>query len=260
MKIFLKNKLILLVLIALPLNFASANQLKPLTLEAEDGARITGFVFEEKDTPASAPIALMFHGMTRSSLDWLADGFPTYGGKVSEILLAKGYRLVAVDARAHGVRKESLSPYKRVKALHSGNTAPYIEMIEKSVDDYRLVLAHIKEKYPEATQILAIGYSMGSQMAIMTTAKNPAITHLITMVPPHVGEAESVAPRTFSANVNTPWLLLTASKDQFSTQEQYAALAAAGTGPTEHQIFEGGHALPETYLATIEEWLKTIDK
>lgn len=248
------KSLVLILLLALAPEKLSATDLKPLVLKSEDDQDITGYIYENPKTPDTAPVAILFHGMTRSSLDWLADGFPTYGGKFSKLLLSKGFRILAIDARAHGYRQGPVSAYDTIKSLRKGDKGPYQSMVQLSVADYKAVLAYASANYPNAKSTLLAGYSMGAQMAMIVTAGTPQITHLITMVPPYVGEVPSVSPLTHAPSIKAPWLLLTANSDRFSTIEQNRHLADEAISVS-HVTFDSDHALPETYLESVNQWL-----
>jgi predicted alpha/beta-fold hydrolase len=83
----------------------SQNDIQQLTFEASDGNRITGFIYQKRQTPEEAPLAFLMHGLTGSSLHWLAPGNLSYGDQITAYLVNSGYRVIALDARAHGVRK-----------------------------------------------------------------------------------------------------------------------------------------------------------
>lgn len=238
----------------------AGTRMEALVLDARDGERINGFVYQSEKTPKGAPIALLMHGLTGNSLHWIADGFPSYGGKLSDMLIEKGYRIVAIDARAHGVRKNKLSPIDRVMNARKGEPAAYRAMIENTIADYNSVIAKLQENFPDTKRIIAIGYSMGAQMAVLLAAQNDAVTHIITMVPPYVGNVPMVAPVTYAGGVKVPWLLLTANKDQFSTPEQNAKLAAAASVPVDHKTYRSGHVLPVEYLVEVETWTAALQE
>ncbi len=57
--------------------FAQTN-VQQLALEAPDGNRITGFIYQNIKTEKDAPLAILMHGMTGSSLGWLAYNHGAY--------------------------------------------------------------------------------------------------------------------------------------------------------------------------------------
>jgi len=226
-----------------------------LGYDAPDGSRITGFVYQSANTAKDAPVAVLMHGLTGSSLYWLAADNFSYGDEVTAMLLARGYRIVALDARVHGARRVDRKPMALVKDARKGDTEAYQKMINDTVGDYKFLLDRLMKNFKDTKQVLVVGYSMGAQMGTLLAAQDDRITHLATMVPPAVRNVPEVSPIKFASEVKVPWLLLTASKDEFSTNEQNAELiATAGKTPT-NVSFESGHALPQSYVAAIESWL-----
>lgn len=228
--------------------------------EGHDGNRITGFIYQKADTKKDAPLAILMHGLTGSSLYWLAAHNMTYGAELTDMLLQKGYRIIALDARSHGARKDDMKPMIRVKAARKGKSAPYQAMIKNTVLDYNFIVNKVKKNFTDPKHILVLGYSMGAQMGVLFTAQNEDVAYLATMIPPAVNNVPEVAPVNHATNVKVPWLLMTANKDQFSTKKQNDALAAAAAGPITHIKFDSGHGLPKDYLSTIDTWMKNTIK
>ena len=226
-----------------------------LGFDAPDGDRITGFVYQSRDTAKDAPLAVLMHGMTGSSLYWLAAENFAHGDDVTAILLARGYRIVALDAREHGARRGDKKPMELVMAAREGDTEAYQKMINNTVGDYQFLLDRVMRNFEDSKHVLVIGYSMGAQMGTMLAAQDKRVTHLATMVPPAVRNVPEVAPIKFAPDVQVPWLLLTAANDEYSTSEQNVELiAAAGQTPI-NVSFDSGHALPQNYVDSIANWL-----
>ncbi|RKH60344.1 alpha/beta hydrolase [Corallococcus llansteffanensis] len=229
------------------------------TLPAADGATIPVRILEPhgKARAARPPVALLIHGLTRSKEDWLADAPPTYGGAFTEALRAAGYRVYLLDARHHGERKlPGEKPSLLVKRLHAGEPGPYVAMLSGTATDAQVVLAHALEG-GRPSRVLVAGYSMGAQVALMLAAREPRITHLVTMVPPDIEPAlGDVAPINVVDRVRQRWLLLSANQDEFAPAEKSAALFSAAPSPHKvHRTFESGHALPRDYLQEVQRWL-----
>ena len=256
----MKTNLIKTIFVALVIATSSApgwaqTFVQQLGYDAPDGNRITGFVYQSKDTRKDAPIAVLMHGLMGSSLHWLAADNLAYGDDVTAMLLARGYRIVALDARAHGARREEKKPMALVKAARRGNSEAYQNMIKGTVKDYQFLLDKVMKNYKKTKHVLVVGYSMGAQMGTLLAAQDDRVTHLATMVPPAVRNVPEVSPIKFASDVQVPWLLITSTKDEFSTHEQNAELiAAAGKTPT-NVSFDSGHMLPEGYVGSIENWL-----
>ncbi len=261
----MKNILIaILMALAVPavfLNSTSAfaqTNVQSLALEAPDGNRITGFIYQNITTRKNAPLAILMHGMTGSSLDWLADNHRYYTDLITKDLIRKGYRVVALDARSHGMRKDEMKPHMRLKNLRSGKPEPYLAMIEGTLNDYDVLLEKVNKKYGPPKYILAAGYSMGAQMVVLFAAKHKEVTHIVTMVPPAAQSAKVVAPVNHASKVQAQWLLITASKDQFSSKADNDALAKAGGEKVARIEFDSKHILPRGYVDAVIEWIAKI--
>lgn len=223
--------------------------------DAPDGDRITGFIYQAEGTRKDAPLAVLMHGLMGSSLYWLADDNLMYGDDVTAELIERGYRVVALDARAHGARIRDEKPIAYVKAARSGDSAAYEAMISGTVQDYRFFLDKILSRYSETMQVLVVGYSMGAQMGTMLAAQDERVTHLVTMVPPAVRNVPAVSPIRFAPEVKIPWLLIIAEEDEYSSQQQNEELAAAAGRAPETRSFDSKHVLPADYVKTVEEWI-----
>ena len=237
---------------------SAQTRIEQLALEAPDGDRITGFVYENVGAEKNAPIAILMHGLGGTSLAWLAHDHAFYVDDVARDLIEQGYRVVAIDARSHGARKDEMSPLDRLKGARSGETGPYLAMINGTLSDHAFFLDHLYARYGEPDRVIAVGYSMGAQMAVLFAAQDKRVSHIVTMVPPAVENVPSVAPVNHASQVNAQWLLITASEDQFSTGEQNAALVAAAGANVTRVEFESGHRLPPEYPDAVSNWVEAI--
>ncbi|WP_417451898.1 alpha/beta hydrolase family protein [Kordiimonas sp.] len=229
-----------------------------LGYDAPDGNRITGFIYQSEGTKADAPLAVMMHGLMGSSLYWLAEDNLMYGDDVTAELIERGFRVVALDARAHGARIVDEKPIAYVMAARNGNSAAYEAMITGTVGDYKFLLDKILKKYSKTKQVLVVGYSMGAQMGSVLAAEDSRVTHLVTMVPPAVRNVAAVSPIRFAPDVKVPWLLITAERDEYSSRKQNEELiAAAGVAP-DTASFDSKHVLPAAYVKTVKGWLDRV--
>ncbi|WP_164011052.1 alpha/beta hydrolase [Pyxidicoccus trucidator] len=229
----------------------------PLEVRAADGEGIPALVLEPEGAAANPPVAVLLHGLTRSKEDWLADAAPTYGGALTEHLLRSGYRVYLMDARRHGARlTPDAKPGALAKRAHAGDTAPYQAMIVDTVKDAQALLARVLAT-GKPPRVLVAGYSMGAQVALLLASREPRVTHLVTMVPPHVDPVlGDAAPVNRMSGIRQDWLLLTATRDTFSTAEQNQALFEAAPGKRKtRRAFDSGHALPREYLDEVRRWL-----
>ena len=231
-------------------------RVEPLVMEASDGDRITGFLFEKHGTGDNAPVAILMHGLGQSSMTWLAYDQAFYVDAVTRNLIDRGYRVFALDARAHGPRANELSPIDRLKGARTGEAGPYRAMISQTVADYVELLNYIETRFAKPDRVVVIGYSMGAQTAILLSAQDDRVSHLISMVPPAVRNVPEVAPITFADRVKASWLLITASEDQFSTKEQNAELTKLAGANLARVEFESGHRLPREYTDAVAAWIE----
>lgn len=230
----------------------------PMEVRAEDGERIPVLVLAPERDAANPPVAVLLHGLTRSKEDWLADAPPTYGGALAEHLRKSGYRVYLMDARRHGERATpDARPGALAKRAHAGDTAPYQAMIVDTVRDAQALLTKVLAG-SKPPRVLVAGYSMGAQVALLVASREPRVTHLVTMVPPHVAPVlGDAAPVNRMSSVHPSWLLLTAAKDPFSTAENNRALFEAAPGKRKvRKDFDSGHALPREYLDEVRRWLR----
>ncbi len=233
-------------------------RVQQLALEAGDGNRITGFVLQDASAAKDAPLAILMHGMTGSSLQWIVKDNVTGGDDISSDLVARGYRVVGLDARAHGGRKDEMPPIARLENLRAGKSDAYLAMINGTMDDYDVLLEDVKRRFGQPRQILVMGYSMGAQMSVLFAAKHEEVSHIITLVPPAVKDAPSVAPVNHAHKVQADWLLLTAGQDQYSSKADNDALVNAAGGNVDRIEFDSPHMLPIDYVHSVISWVANI--
>lgn len=237
---------------------AADTRVDPIVFNAADGERVIGFTLISRETKDDAPIAVLMHPMAATNLYWLAKDNLMSGDKLTADLIDRGYRVVALDARGHGARMGDMSPMEFLSNAREGDGKAYRAMITGTIKDYKLLLDTMLEKHPEAKGVLAMGYSMGAQMATLLAGQDERVTHLVTMVPPAVTNVPELAPITFAPEISIPWLLVTADRDQFATPEQNAALANAAARKPSVQSFDSRHRLPGDYVNSVSDWLNGL--
>jgi pimeloyl-ACP methyl ester carboxylesterase len=231
----------------------------PMEVHAEDGQRIPVLVLEPEGGAANPPVAVLLHGLTRSKEDWLSDAEPTFGGALTEQLRSAGYRVYLMDARRHGARATpDARPGALAKRAHAGEPAPYQAMIVDTVRDAQALLTKVLATSKKPPRVLVAGYSMGAQVGLLLASREPRVTHLVTMVPPHVDPVlGDAAPVNRMDGIHQAWLLLTANRDPFSTEENTQKLfEAAPSKRKTRRTFDSGHALPREYLDEVRRWLR----
>jgi len=258
----MSNKMIHLlgvILLISSLNANSATRVSPINYDTHDGKVMRGFIMQNEKTSKDAPIAILMHGMKTHFFHWFASSGPMYGQQLAQSFLDKGYRVVALDARWHGYTRKEGSPDTALTKAKLGFTGDYYAMIKNSVKDYEYVLGRLSKNFKEARHIVAVGYSMGAQMAIMLAANNPEITHLITMVPPHTGSLKEVSTVEFAKKAKVEnWLLLMANEDDYSSPEENDEIEKAITSSYKRVDFEGGHVLPKAYVDVVSNWVSKL--
>lgn len=238
---------------------AAGTRVDPVVFNAADGERVIGFTYISRETKDDAPLAVLMHPMAASNLYWLAKDNLMSGDKLTADLISRGYRVVALDARGHGARMGDASPIEFLTNARNGDGKAYKAMINGTINDYQLLLDTMFEKHPDAKGVLAMGYSMGAQMATLLAAQDDRVTQLVTMVPPAVTNVPELAPIKFAPDVTIPWLLITADRDQFASQEQNKALAESAGRKPQTQSFDSKHRLPGDYVNTVSDWLNGLN-
>jgi len=221
------------------------------------------------DQPTTArPVLLALHGMGRTHWRWWQDEFKGRATIESTHLLAEralqaGYAVVALDARAHGDRKDPRKPLISREMMTDlylwGRREPYERLIVDTVRDYRMLLDWIgQQREFEIGQVRAAGYSMGAQMALLLAATDRRVRSVAAMVPPHLDcTVAAVAPISLVSRLaDVPVWLLTADDDEHASRRENADLFAALPGSTHrHLTFPGGHVLPASYVEHLKPWL-----
>ncbi|MBN8227985.1 alpha/beta fold hydrolase [Corallococcus macrosporus] len=250
----LKRSLLLMLLAT----SVAASPAVPLEVHAEDGSPIPAWVLEPEGKGTNPPVAVLLHGLTRSKDDWLSDEEPTFGGVLTEQLRSAGYRVYLMDARRHGARATpDAKPGALAKKAHAGEPGPYQAMIVDTVKDAQVLLTKVLANGKKPPRVLVAGYSMGAQVGLLLASREPRVTHLVTMVPPHVDPVlGDAAPVNRMGKIHQDWLLLTANRDPFSTEEDNQKLFdAAPSKRKTRRTFDSGHALPREYLDEVRRWL-----
>lgn len=239
-----------------------------------DGAPVIGRVVYPSDPallPGSGtrlPVMLAMHAMGRTQARWWQAelrGRPTIESThlLAERALRSGHAVIALDARSHGARKDSVRPMNARRLLTDlhvwGEREPYERMIVDSVRDYRVLLDWVaKQPQFDARRVRAAGYSMGAQMALLLAALDARVRSVAAIVPPHVGAHTAVVSpyevTTGLAAVEV-WLL-TANDDEHASPSENAALfAALPSERKRHLTYAGGHVLPPDYVDALQPWL-----
>ena len=243
-----------------------------LRLQSFDGELLTGRIVYPSD-PAQAtrpfPVLIGLHAMGRSHRRWWHDevsGRPTIEQthRLTQIALQQGYAVVAIDARGHGQRRhlgQTPLAQRAMRDMHwFGRRAGYERMIIDTVRDHRVLLDWlVAQPHLDAARIVASGYSMGAQGALLLAGLDDRVRAVAAMVPPHLGDNVAVvAPINLVAGLQGKrvWLLSGNDDDHASPAENQALFDAIPSADKKHLRFESGHLLPADYVESLAEWLK----
>ena len=239
------------------------------TYHSFDGAIVNGYMrFPDTVTANAKPLPVLIgaHAMGRAHVRWWQDSLndrPTHENtdKITAMALEKGYAVVTIDARNHGVRKDpDHSIIDIINNMHWwGKRQPYEQMLIDTVRDHRVLLDWIvSQPQFDATRIDIAGYSMGAHVSLLLAAVDNRVRGVAAVVPPYVNERTAiVAPlNMLQGLVDNPVLLLTADEDEYATEKENMQLFdALPNADKQHHMFSSGHLLPAEYVQHFEPWL-----
>ncbi|SDK51295.1 alpha/beta hydrolase [Microbulbifer yueqingensis] len=231
-----------------------------------DGAQVNGRISYPPAKQEKYPVLVGVAAMGRGYQRWWVDSFKgrptvTRVNEITERASAKGYVVVAIDARFHGTRKD---PNRTLGSImndlhYFGDKRDYEAMIRNTVLDYRVLMDWIAQQRDlDGGNLTLAGYSMGAQVALLASALDPRVNRVIAMVPPHIDDKTAiVAPKNLASLIKRPKvLLITADDDEYASREDNLHLyEAIASQDKRHQVFEGGHILPANYIAEVGSWL-----
>lgn len=245
--------------------FPGGHRSQSLRFRSFDGAEVVGRIVFPADAREPVPLLLGLHALGRAHQRMLQAEFkgrPTVEQthRITETALARGYAVVALDAREHGQR--ALPGQKASDLLTDlhwwGRREPYERMIIDTVRDYRVLLDWaVQQPGIDGGRIRAAGYSMGGQMALLLGALDPRIQAVAAIVPPHVGdEVAAVNPHRLLPGLagKRVWLLTADDDDHASAAQNQALFDALPGGDKQHLRFPGGHVLPDGYPQRLRSW------
>lgn len=239
------------------------------TYQSFDGVTVNGRISypqDPKTIQSPVPVLIGAHAMGRSQIRWWQDHFKTSAtyeqtDKITAMALAKGYAVVAIDARHHGLRKDpNLSIVDIIDNLHWwGEREPYETMLVDTVRDHRVLLDWlVQQPMLDKNQIKLVGYSMGAQISLLLAGVDSRIHSVAAIVPPHMNNTTAlVAPLNLMSGLadNQVWLL-TADDDEYASIKQNQQLFDALPNPDKKLFrFDSGHLLPADYVTKLEHWL-----
>jgi len=231
-----------------------------------DGQLVYGQISYPKQQATSYPVLIGQHAMGRSSQRWWVDSINgkktiTHVNELTKMANELGYVVIALDARAHGKRKNpDMSLTNIMAALSTGkDLSLYRHMILDTVKDHRVLLDWIQtQPQLDNNKIQLAGYSMGAQISLLLAAVDSRVTDVLAIVPPFVDEKGLVmiSPMALASSLTgNRLMLITADEDKYATSVQNTQLFNAIASPNKHRaVMASGHILPESYLKHLENW------
>jgi len=204
-----------------------------IIVEAEDGLELNA-TFYAAEGLENGPGIILLHMLGSNRTVW------EYVGLVDE-LAANGYAVLALDMRGHG---------------DTGNAQDWV----LAEDDIQRVWEHFVER-PEVDveKTAVLGGSIGSSMALVATANEPAIKTAVLLSPGLIYRGVAIESRM--PDIGERPLFLVASEDDYYSEDTALKLAETAVGETQVQIYENaGHGTrmfePQPDLTPlILEWL-----
>jgi cephalosporin-C deacetylase-like acetyl esterase len=239
------------------------------TYQSFDGVTVNGRISypqDPKTIQSAVPVLIGAHAMGRSQIRWWQDSYKDRAtfeqtDKITAMALEKGYAVVAIDARHHGLRKDpDLSVVDIIDNLHWwGEREPYEAMLVDTVRDHRVLLDWlVQQPMLDKNNIKLAGYSMGAQVSLLLAGVDSRIQSVAAIVPPHMNSTTAVvAPLNVIAGLaeNQVWLF-TADDDEYASIKQNQQLFDALPNADKKLFrFDSGHLLPADYVTKLEPWL-----
>lgn len=204
-----------------------------ITVEAEDGLELDA-TFYAAEGLENAPGVILLHMLGSNRTVWETIGL------VDE-LAANGYAVLALDMRGHG---------------DTGNAQDW----DLAEDDIQRVWEYfVARPEVDGEKTAVIGASIGSNMALIAAANEPAIKTAVLLSPGLVYRGVTTEDRM--ADYGERPLLIVASEDDYYSEDTAIKLAETAVGETQVQIYENaGHGTnmfaPQPDLTPlILEWL-----
>lgn len=222
-----------------------------VTLEFHAGGEpIPGILLLPRQTPA--PGVLLLHGYS-SRKEHLSDGF-------GAALQRHGIASLAIDLPLHGTRADPL------QAQAARNPVALVGVWRQALREARLALGYLGARPEVDRACLAVGgYSLGSFLAVMTAAKEPAARAVVLAAggdlpagTPLSAVARAVADplRAVRRLKGRPLLMVHGRADRTVLPEQAQRLFDAAGEPKELRWWDAGHVLPAAAADHVAEWLR----
>lgn len=241
---------------------SSDNKTRILKLQfiSDDHKKVNGLLQMPINQKKPTSLAILLHPMGQSQNIWKNKNTPINVHLITQWLLENNYAILTLDARYHGARKvNGLGAKEILKRARSSNRRLYDDMVIGTTRDYRLILSWVIKKFNiKQNSILAIGYSMGGQMALLLASHDSRLNQVISIVPPYVDQENSpVAPRHHVHRIKQANILFLAGRDDpySSIQQNEYVFDLIASSDKKLTFFDSGHLLPKDYIDTIWTWL-----
>ena len=227
------------------------------------GGKQISLEFRTRDTPAVPATLLLPSNATRSPAALLIHGYSSrkehMAENVGRVLLGRGIASLAIDLPLHGTRRDPVA--------HQALTNP-LELLRH----WRLAVkeAHLSVQYLRARaeihsdHLAVIGYSLGSYLATVLAADEPALRAVIVAAggdlpagTPFATLARTVVDpiRAVRKLKGRPLLVVHGKRDRTVRPDQAQRLFDAALEPKEIRWWDCGHYLPAPAIEHAADWL-----
>ena len=210
------------------------------------------------------PVVILLHGLTQSKEQWWLNGGPwSFPTKHREVLLKKGFAVLAIDARNHGERKMSNDFQDPYTYLSKSYVHAYSRMVLETAMDVSRVIDYLNTRSDvDTNRIGLMGFSMGGNIAWAAAAIDNRVKSLVIMASPlnlssNKAQWDLFSPVQFIPAIkNIPVLMLMAKADNFYTQADADFMFQQLHVKSKNLVFyEGGHDLPDSTIEASIPWL-----
>ena len=235
----------------------------------------------------NAPYVFLLHGLGDSKECWVNPSEPYLDWSrnttaIKNELLSLGYNILIPDAKFHGERSYELgfrSPQSLPPAISKNEKDSHLfeSLMTSSIKDFRIIMDYIENRNSSDQIFNAVGYSMGSNIAILLSIFDGRINSVVACVPPinlpargietlnlsenTVKGQFEITPMTFAENQKAPILLLMGEKDWFASKEEVNGfMEQVATSDKELKFFDAGHILPNEYKSDVIRWISAHNK
>jgi uncharacterized protein len=222
-----------------------------LRLNFGDGGEPIPAILLLPSGPGPHPAALLLHGYS-SRKEHMADG-------VGAALLRHGIASLSIDLPLHGTRADP------VQAQSARNPLAAIRLWRLAQREAALGLRYLAARREIDGRCLAVaGYSMGSFLAVMLAAADPAVRAVVLAAggdlpagTPLAAVARTVADplRAVRRLGGRPLLMVHGKNDRTVKPEQARRLYEAAGEPKELRWWSSGHILPPEAVDDAAGWL-----